>query len=98
MEVQADETGKRKYTTPRWVQVWFLARSRKRWKEKHGDLKVEARRLQRQVSDVTKSREKWREEALQLRQRIRELERQDTAAGERTAALKKCGSGSGPGS
>ena len=94
MEVQAEGTGKREYTTPRWVQVWFLGRSRDRWKHKHGELKIEARRLQRQVSDVTKSREKWREEALQLRQRVRELELQNAAAGERTAALKKSGNGS----
>lgn len=98
MDVQAEEIGKRKYTTPRWVQAWFLGRSRDRWKRKHGELKTEAKRLQRQVSDVTKSRERWREEALELRQRVRELELQNAAAGERTAALKKCGSSSGPGS
>jgi hypothetical protein len=28
MDVQAEKTGKREYTTPRWVQVWFLGRSR----------------------------------------------------------------------
>ena len=97
MEVQAEQTGKRKYTTPRWVQAWFLGRSRDNWKHKHHELKIEARRLQRQVSDVTKSREKWREEASQLRRRVRELEAENAVAGGRDGALKKGGGDSGPG-
>src|SRR5258708_38476779 len=48
------------YQSPRRVQVWFLSRSRRRWKQKYQALKREAKRLRNRVADVTKSREKWR--------------------------------------
>jgi len=85
------------YKTSHRVQAWFLSRSRKRWKQKHQDLKVEAKRLQNRVADVTKSREKWRQEARQLSQRVRELEAQNAALREQAAALKKYGPRTGPG-
>jgi SMC interacting uncharacterized protein involved in chromosome segregation len=91
MDVLEQQDGKVKYSTPRWVQVWFLGRSRARWKRKYQDLKVEAKRLQNRVNDVTKSREKWRSEAEQLRQRARELEAQNAALQQQAAALKKGG-------
>jgi SMC interacting uncharacterized protein involved in chromosome segregation len=94
MDVPAKQTGKPEYTTPRWVQVWFLGRSRDRWKRKHHELKTKAKRLQNQVNDVTKSREKWREESRQLRQRLRKLEAENAALREQAAALKKGGPGS----
>src|ERR1700680_854973 len=72
MDVLEQQDSKVKYTTPSWVQAWFLGRSRARWKQKYKDLKVEAKRLQNRVNDVTKSREKWRSEAQQLHQRIQE--------------------------
>lgn len=97
MDVQAEKTGKRQYTTPRWVQVWFLGRSRDTWRRKHHELKIEAKRLQHQVSDVNKSREKWREEAIQLRRRVRELETANASLRQHGPALKKVGSSSGPG-
>jgi hypothetical protein len=70
------------YTTPRWVQVWFLRRSRDNWKKKHQALKAESKRLLNRVSDVTKSREKWRRRAGQLEA--------ENAALREQAALKKC--------
>jgi len=70
------------YTTPRWVQVWFLRRSRDNWKKKHRELKAESKRLLNRVSDVTKSREKWR-------RRVEQLEAENAALREQ-AALKKC--------
>jgi hypothetical protein len=91
MDVLEQPDGKVKYTTPPRVQVWFLGRSRARWKQKYKDLKVEAKRLQNRVHDVTKSREKWRDEAEQLRQRVGELEAQNAALHEQAAALKKDG-------
>ena len=72
----------RSYTTPRWVQVWFLRRSRDNWKKKHRALKAERKRLLNRVSDVTRSREKWR-------QRAGRLEAENAALREQ-AALKKC--------
>jgi hypothetical protein len=48
------------YKTPRWVQVWFLRRSRDNWKKKYMALKAESKRLQNRVNDVTKSRQRWR--------------------------------------
>lgn len=92
MELHMDaanlEETKGKYKTSHRVQAWFLGRSRRRWKQKHKELKVEAKRLQNRVADVTKSREKWRQEAEQLSQRVQELEAQNAAL-EEQAALKK---------
>jgi SMC interacting uncharacterized protein involved in chromosome segregation len=93
MEVQRPQEGKPKYKTPRWVQVWFLGRSRDGWKRKYQELKDDAKRLQNRVNDVTKSRAQWREEAEQLSQRVQELEAQNTALQEQVVASKKDGSG-----
>jgi len=84
------------YTTPRWVQVWFLRRSRDRWKQKYKDLKAQAKRLDNRARDVTKSRDRWRAEAEALRRHVREL---TTAAAphEQAAALKKGGPAGRPG-
>jgi uncharacterized protein YlxW (UPF0749 family) len=90
-----ESTGK--YKTSHRVQAWFLARSRQRWKQKHGVLKVEAKRLQNRVADVTKSREKWRQQAEQLSRRVQELEAQTAALQEQAAASKKYGPGAGAG-
>lgn len=79
---------KKKYTTPRWVQAWFLQRSRDNWKAKHQQLKRDAKRLLNRVNDVTRSREKWREQAEKREQRIKDLETQ-VAALQEQVALKK---------
>jgi septal ring factor EnvC (AmiA/AmiB activator) len=85
------------YKTSHRVQAWFLGRSRRRWKQKYKKLKVEAKRLQNRVADVTKSREKWRQQAKQLSQRVQELETQNAALPKQAAALKKYGPRSSPG-
>lgn len=85
------------YTTSRRVQVWFLRRSRANWKNKYGELKADAKRLQNRVNDVTKSREQWRDEAKQQARRAQELEAQNAALQEQMAALKKEGQLSGVG-
>jgi SMC interacting uncharacterized protein involved in chromosome segregation len=95
MEVQRPQEGKPKYKTPRWVQVWFLSRSRDGWKRKYQELKADAKRLQNRVNDVTKSRAQWREEAEQLSQQVQELEAQNTALQEQVVASKKEGPGVG---
>lgn len=84
-----ERPAKKEYTTPARVQAWFLGRSRARWKRKYQELKIEAKRLQNRVNDVTKSREKWHEEAEQLRQRVQELEAQTAALAQQVAAQKK---------
>ena len=83
--------GHGKYTTPRWVQVWFLRRSRDNWKRKYQRLKEDAKRLQNRVNDVTHSREKWREQAEREDRRAKELEARNAALQEQQAALKKEG-------
>lgn len=75
--------GGRKYSTPSWVQAWFLGRSRDKWKAKYKALKVRAKRLENRVNDVAKSRERWRERAQALRE--------ENAALRGQAALKKGG-------
>jgi hypothetical protein len=82
MDAVGQDGNTKSYTTPRWVQVWFLRRSRDNWKKKHQELKAESKRLLNRVSDVTKSRERWR-------QRVEQLEAENTALREQ-AALKKC--------
>ena len=82
---------RQKYTTPARVQAWFLHRSRKKWKQKYQDLKVDAKRLQNRVNDVSKSRDRWREEKDALAERVRELEANNAALQEQLAALKKDG-------
>ena len=87
---------KKEYVTPRWVQVWFLRRSRDTWKRKSKQLRVDAKRLMNRVHDVTRSREKWRQQAEQADQRLRELEAQNAVLQEQ-AALKKGGRRKGVG-
>jgi chromosome segregation ATPase len=89
--VGQDGHQEKQYTTSARVQAWFLGRSRARWKRKHQELKIEAKRLQNRVNDVTKSRAKWRAEAEQLSQRVRELEVQNAALQQQVAAEKKGG-------
>jgi predicted nuclease with TOPRIM domain len=77
--------GKRKYTTPRWVQAWFLQRSRDNWKRKYQALKADSKRLLNRVNDVSRSREAWRREVERLTA--------ENAALREQAALKKGGPG-----
>jgi hypothetical protein len=91
MSATGQEDKKVKYTTPRWVQTWFLQRSRDNWKRKYMGLKTDCKRLQNRVNDATNSREKWRDDAKQQEQRVRELEVENTALQEQLAALKKDG-------
>jgi SMC interacting uncharacterized protein involved in chromosome segregation len=97
MDAASLEESQGKYKTSHRIQAWFLGRSRQRWKQKHKELKVEAKRLQNRVADVTKSREKWREQAEQLSRRVQELEVHNAALQEQAAALKKYGRRSCPG-
>jgi len=86
MDATSQEGGKREYTTPAYVQAWFLRRSRDNWKTRYKQLKTDAKRLQNRVNDVTRSRQTWRE-------RVEELEKENAAL--REAALKKSGRGDG---
>ena len=96
----SSQDDKVKYKTPRWVQAWFLQRSRDNWKKKYVELKTDSKRLQNRVNDVSKSREKWRGEANELKQRVGQLEAENAALQEQLAALKKgrprAGAGSVP--
>src|SRR6266542_1904757 len=84
------QDGKKGYSTPRWVQVWFLRRSRDNWKRKSKQLRADAKRLANRVHDVTHSRERWRQQAEEANQRVRKLETQNAVLREQ-AALKKGG-------
>jgi len=81
MDAVGQDGTKTKYTTPRWVQVWFLGRSRDNWKRKYKESRVQAKRLKNQVNDVVRSRERWRK-------RAEDLEKENAALQEQTA-LKK---------
>jgi predicted nuclease with TOPRIM domain len=86
MDAKSPDSNKREYTTPAYVQAWFLKRSRDNWKTKYKELKTDAKRLENRVNDVTRSREMWRE-------RAEELEKENAAL--REAALKKSGRSDG---
>jgi chromosome segregation ATPase len=90
-----DDRQAKHYTTPHRVQAWFLSRSRDRWKRKYKHLKIEAKRLQNRVNDVSKSRAKWRKQAEHLHQRVQELKTQNAALHQQVAAEKKGGSAGG---
>jgi predicted nuclease with TOPRIM domain len=85
MDAMTSQDGdkRKKYITPRWVQAWFLGRSRDNWKKKYQAMKVENKRLRNRVNDVSKSRENWREQ-------VERLEAENAALREQ-AALKKDG-------
>ena len=89
MDAMGQDGKRAKYTTPRWVQAWFLGRSRDNWKRKYMGLKAQAKRLNNQVNDVRRSRESWR-------RRVGELEAENAALQEQ-AALKKGGAHDGLG-
>jgi SMC interacting uncharacterized protein involved in chromosome segregation len=89
--VGQEDRQEKKYTTPAHVQAWFLGRSRERWKRKYKGLKIDTKRLQNRVNDVSKSRAKWREQAEQLSRRVQELEAENAALHEQVAAEKKGG-------
>lgn len=91
MKTSAQEDGKAGFTTPPWVQAWFLRRSRELWKKKYKVLKADSKRVQNRVNDVTKSRAQWRADAKELEKRLRELEAENAALQEQLAALKKDG-------
>ena len=89
-----DEAGQegrpvKSYITSHRVQAWFLGRSRDNWKRKYQDLKVQSKRLQNRVNDVSKSRARWRAEAEQLQRRVQELEAANATLQEQVAAKKK---------
>ena len=98
MDASSHDDQKVEYKTPRWVQVWFLRRSRNNWKRKYMQLKTDSKRLQNRVNDVSKSREKWRDETKELQRLVRKLEAENAALQEQVAALKKDGplAGVGP--
>jgi uncharacterized coiled-coil DUF342 family protein len=87
MDAKSQESVK-KYTTPRWVQVWFLRRSRDNWKGKCQERKKQAKGLKNALGDLKRSREKWREKAEQASRRIEELEAENAALRESAAGKK----------
>lgn len=90
-DVRESQESKSDYKTPKWVQVWFLKRSRKLWKSKYQALKKSLKRLQNRVNDTNQSREEWRSQAKALSRRVRELESENATLRERAAASKKGG-------
>ena len=91
------DDNKVQYKTPRWVQAWFLRRSRDNWKRKYMQLKTDSKRLQNRVNDVCKSREEWRDETKELECLVRELKAENAALREQLAAEKKDGPLAGAG-
>jgi hypothetical protein len=92
MEKSSHDDEKVEYKTPRWVQVWFLRRSRDNWKKKYMQLRTDSKRLQNRVNDTSKSRVHWREKTKGLERQIRQLQAENAALQKQLAALKKDGS------
>jgi len=89
MEVSSQDDNPVGYKSPKRVQVWFLWRSRRKWKQKYLELKAQAKRLQNRAADVTKSREKWRLEVQQQRERLQQLEAENTRLNDQLQGKKK---------
>jgi predicted nucleic acid-binding Zn-ribbon protein len=75
------------YTSRPGALIWFLRKSRDRWKRKHQDLKATVKGFKNQIAAVTKSREQWRlkaeqagEQASALESEVRELRAQAAAS------------------
>lgn len=96
MSVSVPDEPRRKYTTPAYVQAWFLQKSRDNWKKKYSLVKSDVRQLKNRMGDVSKSREHWRSLAEQQARRLEDLEAQNAALQEQLAALKKDGQPIGP--
>jgi hypothetical protein len=79
----------RVYKSPRHVQVWFLERSRKTWKDKYMLSKQSEKRLQNGVRDVTKSRQKWADQARALQTQLKQLAAENEALKQKLEVLKK---------
>lgn len=77
------------YRSPRHVQILFLKKSRRKLRIKYRELKVDEKRLQNRVRDVTKSREQWRSEAEELAARLAEAQRENAALQQQVEVLKK---------
>lgn len=75
---------------PKQLARWLLE-SRDTLREKYQGLKVELKRLQVRVSDVTKSRDSWRQQAQTSDQQVRAMK----AEMERLAALLEQATDSG---
>jgi hypothetical protein len=87
--IESAETSVLKYTSPWHAQVWNLRRSRRGWKKKYVALKIDQKRLQNRVRDVSHSREAWRLAAEAAEQRVRELEAANAALQQQAAASPK---------
>lgn len=77
------------YKSPKHAQVWFLNRSRRRWKKKYQELKVVEKRWKNRVADVSKSRESWQAQAEVAASRVRELEAENLELRERLSQKKR---------
>lgn len=54
--------------------IWFLRKSRAKWKAKVEEVRVELKRMKNRVNDVTKSRDRYKEKAEEAARRQAELE------------------------
>jgi predicted nucleic acid-binding Zn-ribbon protein len=77
------------YTTSKQVQAWFLRRSRDLWKQKYAELKIQSKRLQQQVADVSESRANWRGETEIARREAQELRAKNADLQARLDALAR---------
>ena len=89
MDGDCASTERRIYKSPRHVQVLFLERSRKTWKDKYMLSKQNEKRLENGVRDVTKSRQKWADEARALQARLKQLAAENAALKQELEVLKK---------
>lgn len=89
MDGNSASAERRIYRSPRHVQVWFLERSRKTWKDKYLLLKQNEKRLQNGVRDVTKSREKWAQQARALQAQLKQLAAENADLKQELEVLKK---------
>ena len=69
--------------------IWFLRKSRDRWKAKHQDLKATVKGLKNQIAAVTKSREQWRTKAENGSKQFAALQAENAELQAQVAALEK---------
>jgi hypothetical protein len=69
--------------------IWFLRKSRDRWKQKHHALKASVKGYKNRIADLTKSRQQWELKAEDAAARLTALEGELAALRAENAVKKK---------
>jgi len=93
MDVSVSQRCTADYKSPKHAQIWFLFKSRRRWKEKYMQIKKALAQLREREADTADSRRNWREKAESQQQRAERLEAENAQLQDQLERLKKIRTG-----